>query len=239
MPLHDWSTPPANVFHNLHQAWLVFLARALNGSLLPEGYLARTEEYIGPFEADVLTVETGGPSAAPSRPAADEPQPTVTIAAPRTRARRQRRIAVFSERDERRVAVLEIVSPGNKDSQRRASSFRAKILECVEAGLHVVVADVLPATGSVRSFAVEVAAEFGSATPLDDSPRYVTSFESCIDPWEVRVYHHPVQVGRVLPDAPLFLAAGVHVMVGLESTYCEAFGGLPRRDRELLERGRS
>jgi hypothetical protein len=46
----------------------------------------------------------------------------------------------------------------------------------------------------------------------------------------------PVAVGDVLPDMPLFLAAGGHVPAPLEATYQTAWSVFPADLKGLLER---
>lgn len=85
MALHDWTGAHDSAWHNFHQAWLVFMAGALNRGVLPEGFLARAEEYVGPYEADVLAVDL---SSSESRRASEVdradvcPEPTLTIVPP-------------------------------------------------------------------------------------------------------------------------------------------------------------
>lgn len=161
MPLHDWTRVPDNVFHGMHVAWIAELMRVLNRGGLPEGYLARPEEYVGPYQPDVLAL---GVDARPAhtRSGAPELEPTATIAPPRFTTHRQRRLAVFSARDERRVAVIEVVSPGNKDSEARARWFEAKLVDYLASGLHVLQIDLLPATRPAPGFAAAVARELGA-----------------------------------------------------------------------------
>jgi hypothetical protein len=45
----------------------------------------------------------------------------------------------------------------------------------------------------------------------------------------------PVAVGDRLPDMPLFLEPGAHVLLPLNVTYERAFAALPRRWRRVLE----
>ncbi|MCO5169576.1 MAG: DUF4058 family protein [Planctomycetes bacterium] len=237
MPLHDWTRVSANVFHSFHVGWLWTITRALNGGLLPAGYQARAEEYLGPFQSDVLTLETASGGGEPARGGAPgaAPVPTVVLAPPRFETWRERRVAVFSARDERRVAVVEVVSPGNKDSQQRAQFFRGKLLECLGAGLHLLVIDVLPATGVAPGFAAEVARDLGDTSgKVGPGGQAVTSFERRSDPLAVRIYHAALHEGQPLPAAPLFLLGDARVDLPLEATYLEAFEGLGRGDRDAL-----
>lgn len=243
MPLHDWTLVPDNVFHVFHVGWIWNLARALNEGLLPAGYVARPEECVGPFEADVLTLETltlekgAEPLSAPGEQA-PEPAPTLVLAPPRLEARKERRVSVFSAGDERRVAVIEVVSPGNKDSAARAGMFTSKLLECLAAGLHAVVVDLLPGTRPAPGFAGELTREMGDASgkvPLEG--RCATSFERRQDPVSVRVFHRTLGLGVALPgDLPLFLRQGF-VRLPLEETYLLTVAGLAAVDRARLEPG--
>jgi hypothetical protein len=52
----------------------------------------------------------------------------------------------------------------------------------------------------------------------------------------VRAYVEPVAVGEALPEMPLFLEPGAHVLVPLEESYQSAFAAVPRRWRRVLER---
>lgn len=83
MPLDDWTKVPDSVFHSFHNGWLWNLMGSLNRGVLPEGYLARTEESLRIFETDPLVLESGvGPGAglATSRKTAPSRQRTLTLA---------------------------------------------------------------------------------------------------------------------------------------------------------------
>src|ERR1043165_4478362 len=99
MPMHDWSRIPAGLFHDFHQTWTIQIKAALNAGLLPKGLSALVEQKAGPCEGDVLTVESRHTS---KRPANE------------VYADRANRIVV-KHHVGRIVAVIEIVSPGNKD----------------------------------------------------------------------------------------------------------------------------
>lgn len=227
------------MFHSLHVAWIAELMRFLNQGGLPEGYLARAEEYVGPYQSDLLTLEVDA-RPDPPRTSPAELVPTLTIAPPRFAVQqRQRRLSVFSARDERRVAVIEVVSPGNKDSHTKARWFEATLVEYLAAALHALVVDPLPATGPAPGLAAAVVRELGALATVPAEGRCVTSFERRVDPLEVRVYHRSLTLGQALPDVPLFLEPGVWVDVRLEPSYERALSLLPRHDLKQLEADRS
>ena len=234
MDLHDWSRVPDNVFHSFHYAWLYNLAGLLNDGALPEGYVARPEEYVGAYQSDVLALETeAGGSPVPEGGA---PTPVLTLSPPLLALRKQRRLAVYSARDERRIAVIEIVSPGNKDAAAKAGHFRRKVVDLLENGIHVVILDVLPATSACRrGFAADVARELGAAEDPPIPERCAASFEVVLDPLRLSLYARALEPGRALPeDVPLFLAASRSIPLPLGASYRRAVEWLPATDRALL-----
>ncbi len=52
----------------------------------------------------------------------------------------------------------------------------------------------------------------------------------------VRAFVEPMAVGDTLMEMPLFLKAGGHVPVALESSYQSAWEAVPRRWRSVIER---
>jgi hypothetical protein len=148
MPIHDWTRVDAGLFHAFHHGWIEELARALNRGVLPEGYFALPEQNIrGPIP-DVLTLELAA--------SADEPTKggvAVAARAPGTRltrraeadayARKASRITV-RHRHGKVIAVIEIVSPGNKASQAEFRVLVEKSAELIRQGIHLLVIDLFP-----------------------------------------------------------------------------------------------
>src|SRR3954453_6958068 len=136
MPVHDWSRVDAGLFHDFHQSWSVEIKNALNGGLLPKGYYALVEQRVGGAEPDVIAVETGRGR----KPKPDRGGTTALADPPRTRvvqtleaeaaayARRANRITVRHPLGAV-VAVIEIVSPGNKGSRAAVRAFVEKAVE--------------------------------------------------------------------------------------------------------------
>lgn len=234
MGLHDWRRVTDNVFHTFHYGWLWNLAGLLNAQVLPPGYVARPEEYVGPYEADVLTLHSGVP-APPSGGGGTALEPVLTLSPPRLRLGKERRIAIHSARDERRVAIIEVVSPGNKDSARRAAHLQSKLIDALESGLHVVVIDVLPPTGVCASFPGAVARALGATDEPRLGERHAASFEVQLDPLRLNLYGRDLTLGRPLPDdVPLFLLDGARVALPLERSYEATVAMLSAADRALL-----
>src|SRR5438552_2483096 len=157
MPVHDWTSVEAGIFHAFHVAWIPELQKALNGGLLPEGYYALAEQHAGRAIADVLTLHA---SAAPIAPlGAPLPLPpasggtVVAEAPPRVRRKqtveqaalsRRRTLAIRHVSGHRLIALVEIVSPANKDRARHALEFAAKAVSALDAGVHLLLVDLLP-----------------------------------------------------------------------------------------------
>ncbi len=134
MPIHDWTRVPAELFHDFHQSWSIRLKDALNAGRLPKGMSALVEQRAGPHEADILTVETRRGSRS------DDDGNVATMAPPTARIVRRTTADIFALRANRVVvrhhlgrivAVIEIVSPGNKDSRSALRDFVDKTMDCL------------------------------------------------------------------------------------------------------------
>lgn len=127
VPIHDWTRVPSGLFHDFHQSWSIRIKDALNSGRLPKGVAALVEQRAGPCEADVLTIERRTKNQAGG--VATMPRPVTRIVRRTTKeihSDRANRIVVKHHLG-RIVAVIEIMSPGNKDS-------RAALRDFVEAG---------------------------------------------------------------------------------------------------------
>jgi hypothetical protein len=242
MPLHDWTRVPSGLYHDFHQTWTILIKLALNSGRLPKGIEAFVEQRAGRHEADVLAVERrvkprtddlleGGIATLP---------PPVTRIVRRTTAEsyadRANRI-VIKHRLGRTLAVIEIVSPGNKDSRASLRDFLEKTLEFLRAGIHVLIVDPFAPTprdpcGIHKVIWDEFLEEDFHFPPGKD--RILVSYQAGSE-WVA--YVEPVGVGDPLPDMPLFLTPTWHVLVPLESTYQATWDASPEGLREVVETG--
>ncbi len=149
MPIHDWPRVRADRFHHFHQDWTTGIARALNAGVLADGYSALAEQVTGGPEPDVVTLSLPGPPVGPAGGVA------VADAPVRTRVQTEAEAAIYARKVNRVtvhhpdgvvVAVIEIVSPGNKDSRHAAGSFARKAAEFLFAGVHLLIVDLFPPT---------------------------------------------------------------------------------------------
>lgn len=240
MPIHDWTRVPAGLFHHFHQDWTIELARALNRGRLPSGVAALVEQRLGPREANVLAIE--------QRAIRNERDHggVATVPPPVARIVRRTDRGAFSDRANRVVlkhhlgriiAVIEVVSPGNKDCRAALREFVEMTVDFLRAGIHVSIIDLFPPTPR-DPFGIHKAIwdEFIDepfAFP-DDKDRIVASYEAGV---ERVAYVEPVAIGDTLPDLALFLSNSLHVFAPLESTYRTAWEASPQELRTAVETG--
>ncbi len=147
MPIHDWTRVRANRFHHFHQTWTTTLAAALNAGGLPPGYFALADQSAGGPEPDVITLELSPPSGGAPAGLAVETHPPKARFVSRSEAanyaRKANRVAVHHP-DGDVVAMIEIVSPGNKDSHHAVRAFARKAVALLQAGIHLLIVDLFP-----------------------------------------------------------------------------------------------
>jgi hypothetical protein len=245
MPLHDWTRVPSGLFHHFHQSWSVEITKALNAGRLPPGTMALVEQRSGPRELDVLAIESRA-----DRPRSDvDPVDSGGVAVkvpPVVRmvqhsdkeiyARRANRIVIRHYLG-RIVAVIEIVSPGNKDTRVALREFVDKTVAFLREGIHVLIVDLFPPTPrDPQGIHGAIWDEIGNEPFVFPSgeDRTLVSYESGDD----RIaYIVPVAVGDRLREMPVFLSAGLHVPVPLESTYQATWDASPEGYRLAVETG--
>jgi hypothetical protein len=241
MPIHDWSRVSPGTFHNFHHRWLAALCDALNGGGLPEGYFAMAEQRAGGPIPDVLTLQLPAPPDPTSPPAGGF---AVAAAPPKARivvrsdaaeyARRARRITVRDDLGEV-VAVIEIVSPGNKDTRHAIRSFCEKMAELLSYGIHLVVVDLFPPTPRDPQGIHKAIWDEVSEQPFELPPdKQLTAAAYSAGP-PVTAYVDPIAVGDTLPDVPLFLRDDRYVPCPLERSYQNTWDVMPAPIRRLFD----
>jgi len=243
MPIHDWTRVKAGTYHNFHLLWMSTITNRLNAGLLPLGYFAMAEQIIGRPETDVVTLQTGPRT---QLPADANGSVAVAAARPKTRfvvpiasekeryARKANRIAIHHELGEV-VAVIEIVSPGNKDRKRSLQSFVDKAVDLLQQQVNLLIIDPFPPgphdpQGVHKAIWDEFTDQSFELPP--DKPLTLAAYQG--EPIKT-AYVEPVAVGDRLPDMPLFLEGEAYVSVPLEETYQTTWNVLPAELRNLLE----
>jgi hypothetical protein len=236
MPLLDHFHPPLldrlPSWESFHSFWAVAIAEHLN-RLLPRRYIATVATHLGSqVEADVAEFES-------SFEPEDEPPggagggiavqtwapPLTTLVAP----------AVFPDDFEVRVhdrvegaqlvAVVELISPRNKDRPESRRAFAAKCAAYLQRGIGLIVVD----TVTSRQFNLhnELVQLMSWGAPLrmtEDAFLYAVAYRPVrrqerdeIDIWPV-----PLAVDGTLPLLPLALKRARAVPLDLEATYSDA-----------------
>jgi hypothetical protein len=241
MPVHDWTRVDAGLFHAFHQHWIITLCDALNMGGLPADYFALPEQRIrGPIP-DVLTLQLTPGTAPPRNGTAGL---AVGTAPPRARliqrseaetyARRADRITVRHRHGDV-VAVIEIVSPGNKASRAELRVFVQKSADLVRQGVHLLLIDLFPPgprdPAGVHKAVWDEFQEEDFERPAD-KPLTVAAYDA--GPPRV-AYVEFLAVADPLPEAPLFLEPEYYVPAPLETTYATAWAGFPAVLKGLLE----
>lgn len=234
MPIHDWSKVDAGVFHGFHVRWVARLAETLM-PILPPGYYAEAEQHASSRIADILALRTASKAERELRSfPASSPIKTATLDMPRVaerrtserRARDRRKpkhVAIRHVSGHRVVALIEIISPGNKDRRSHVANFVDKAELAISSGVHFVAVDLFPPTPSAphgipsriwRRFERE------PIVPPVGRPLTFASFAARPEPaafFEFRSF------GKSLPSIPLFLTDERYLDLPLDETYDATF----------------
>lgn len=246
MPVHDWTRVEAGIFHAFHHDWITDIARGLNRGILPEDYYALPEQHAAGFGPDVLTLQGERDDEEDSEgPTTSTGQTGVLLKAPQLIPtaetdmefyhRKQTSIAVKHVSGDRVVAMIEIVSPGNKATRHALRSFVEKAAELLDQRVHLLIVDLFPpGPRDPQGLHAAIWDEIDGRkyVPPADQPLTLAAYEVSLT---VRAFVQHVAVGNLLPEMPLFLEPNGCVQVPLEATYQTAFESMPRRWRRVLE----
>jgi Protein of unknown function (DUF4058) len=239
MPIHDWTRVGPNRFHDFHQKWTVAICNALNAGRLPPGYFAMVEQKTGGPEPDVVTLELtppAGPASGGGTAVVLQPPKTrfVTRSAAGGYARKANRITVRHP-DGEVTAIIEIVSPGNKDNRHALRAFARTAAEFLQAGVHLLIVDLFPPGPRDPQGVHKVIWDHIRDEPFTLPPDKPLTLAAYAAGAETVAYVEPVAVGDPLPDMPSFLTADCYVACPLEATYETAWQQFPAPLKQPLE----
>jgi hypothetical protein len=125
----------------------------------------------------------------------------------------------------RLFAVVQIVSPSNKDEPRHCREFVQRCDAFLKQGVCVVIVDLV--TTLRASLYAELLAFLGQVErPLasDQCSLYASTCRlvAKAGPQRLEAWHYPVVVGEALPTLPLWLSETICVPLDLEASYEEA-----------------
>lgn len=243
MPIHDWTRVEAGIFHDFHLGWLAELRRALNGGLLPPDYYALAEQIAGGLGLDVITLQQPGNGT--SAPAAPRGGIALATTPPQVRfhdraktdpyAAKAKALTIRHASDHRVVAVIEIVSPGNKNNRHGLRAFVDKAVQFIRAGVHLLIADLFPpGARDPQGLHREIWDQILDSDFMlpEGQPLTLAAYLGGPCP---EFFVEAAAVGGPLPDMPLFLSDEIYVLVPLEATYQEAWKAVPAFWRGVLE----
>jgi Protein of unknown function (DUF4058) len=238
MPIHDWTRADAGDFHHFHQTWIPLLAAALNSGGLPPGFMALAEQVTGRPIPDVVTLESRSPSGGAGGVAlAPAPAPCARVIQKLERfnyARRADRVIIRHGRG-RVVAIIEILSPGNKESRHAIRSFVEKAADILSQDIHLVLVDLFPPTPRDPQGIHKAIWDEFTDEPFDFLSSKPLTVASYIGGDLPTAYVESVGVGDRLPAIPLFLTENDHVPCPLDATYDQAWRVFPAMLKEIVE----
>ena len=246
MPVHDWARVEAGIFHDFHTVWTGALRNALNEGLLPAGYYALVEQHAGRAIADVLTLhaspeplgpawsppDTGGIAVAEAPPRVSRKQTVVPSALGRRRS-----LAIRHVSGHRLIALIEIISPANKDRGQHVEELVDKAVAALERGVHVLLIDLFPPglhdPSGIHGCIVQGLDQYGDPYLLPTgAPLTLASY---VAGPVVEIYLEHLATGAALAEMPLFLRSDRYINVPLEATYQATYRGVPAFYRNVLE----
>jgi Protein of unknown function (DUF4058) len=235
MPIHDWSRAEAGDFHHFHQTWIPLVAAALNTAGLPPGFIALAEQVTGRPIPDVVTLQSETPSGAVAVAPAPAPSARVIQKIERiSYAKRADRVVIRHGRG-RVVAIIESLSPGNKESRHAIRSFVEKAVDILSQGIHLVVVDLFPPTPRDPQGIHKAIWDEMTDEPFDFLPTKPLIVASYIGGDLPTAYVESIGVGDHLPAIPLFLSEYDYVPCPLDATYDQAWAKFPAILKEMLK----
>jgi hypothetical protein len=234
MPLRDHFHLPLRglcTWESFHSGWANEIVRQLNKTL-PAEYAARPNVKLGvDIEADVAALEHagqepgeegGGVAMAVWAP----PRPTLSVAVD------FHRLDVFEVQVHREgglemVAAIELLSPRNKDRQTARRHFAAKCAAYLQAGVSVVLVDVV--TGRRENLYAALLEQLGLAPgDLGQGELYAVTCRTVPpdEPGRLETWVAPLALGLSLPTLPLWLEVDLAVPLALERSYEATFAEL-------------
>jgi hypothetical protein len=239
MPMHDWKRVDASIYHSFHHEWISEISRALNRGLLSDDMYALLERQAAGFGPDVLMLPD------PADPSSEGGTATLARTRPKTthyaqtpaefHRRKKSSIVVRHVSGDRIVAMIEIVSPGNKSSAGAFKAFVDKACELLEHRIQLLLIDPFPPGrrdphGIHGAIWAMVDDEPFRVPP--ERPLTLVAYQCGLT---TQAHIETIAVGEPVPDMPLFLDPEGYILVPLEATYRSAWDTVPARWQRVIE----
>jgi hypothetical protein len=231
MPLLDHFHPPIvtrRPWESFHSLWCAAILDQLN-ELLPPRYFGAVQIHLGTqVEADVAEFDQGSDSESPTNGAVavttwapPKATHTVPVVFPD-----DIEVRIFDIRDGAvLVAVVELVSPGNKDRPEARDAFAAKCAAYLQSGIGLLVIDIVTNRHANLHNAVATLLRWPAEVILPaETFLYAVAYhpvrregQNLIDNWLA-----PLSVGQTLPVMPLPVRGMGFLPLDLEVGYTRA-----------------
>jgi hypothetical protein len=206
------------------------------------GYFALGEQTTGELIPDILALETEcpidiSPGSTVGRDVADAPPRTryISRAEQDLYAAKADRIAIRHSLGQV-VAMLEIVSPGNKSSRTALRQFVEKAINLLDQGIHLLIVDLFPPSSRDPQGIHQVIWDEIVEEPFEMPPGKSLTLVSYSAGAVKAAYVEPIGVGDALASMPLFLQPEIYVPVPLESTYLATWSACPAPLRHAVSK---
>jgi hypothetical protein len=213
MPIHNWKAAPVGLYHHFHQSWACQLCNELNAGRMPACCYA--------------LIETHGNGSTPFPDSANRADADVY-------AKRANRVAVRNNFGEV-VALIELVSPGNKDNKHAIRAFIEKAAEFIENRVNLLVVDLFPPTPRDPQGIHKAIWDQFHEEPFELPPDKPLTLASYAAGDTKTAYVEVTAVGDALPSMPLFLDPATYVPAPLEETYTRTWEKCPAEMRAVVE----
>lgn len=239
MPIHDWSRVNPGLFHHFNHAWTAELSKTLNAGVLPAHYFALSEQTAGGLVPDVLTLERTDDASEPELGGL-----AVATAPPRATFVRQAEAEIYVSLANqiairhslgRVVAMIEIVSPGNKQSTSAIRKFVQKAIEFLSQGIHLLIVDLFPPSRRDPHGIHKVIWDEIQEEPFELPSGKPLTLASYVVDQPMTAYIEPLGIGDEMPDWPIFLSAERYVKVPLERSYRACWESCPVEFKKAIE----
>ena len=241
MPLRDHFHPPVSrqvSWEEIHGQWPAVIVQQLRKQL-PPGFVSGLKVHSGAqIEVDIATYERDDSPTGFSNSDGDGDRDggvataTWTVAEPSVAVETdipdddEYEVRIYdAERGRTLVAVIELVSPANKDRPEKRNAFVGKCAALLQKGVAVSIVDVV----TTRQFNLyaELMAFLGQAAPTMGREPPAIYAASCRwllrgDRATLQTWSHILAVGQPLPTLPLWLTPTRVVPLDLDQSYEKA-----------------
>jgi hypothetical protein len=232
MNLNDHFHPPLSIrrpWHGVHHAWCTTLSADLNARL-PAGFVAMPNVQFN-IEIDVATFEEdragrrfgaqaeAGEAGAAATAVWSPPRPEQSLRFPLITDVVE--ALVYNQAGGLSLAgAIELVSPANKDRAAHREAFVSKCETYLQQGVGLLIVDIVTDRSANLHDQLLKRLE-DPATVALDSALYAAAYHPVERDEEDRldVWQQVLEVGKRLPEMPLWLKGGVCLPVELDATY--------------------